>query len=195
MDTNPVYTIGYGGREVDEFIATLRRYGIAFLIDVRSQPYSRYKPDFSKEQLEAHLQRAGIRYVFMGDSLGGRPDNPACYTSSGKVDYAKINEQDFYRQGIDRLMKAQSQGLAVSIMCSEGKPENCHRSKLSNRTSAQPDIPASHIDENCQLIGQADVLLRLTGGQPSLFGDELLPGTSRKRYDPTGGETEDEPDA
>lgn len=194
MDAKPIYTIGYGVREVDEFISTLRRYGIAFLIDVRSKPYSRYKPDFSKERLEAHLQRADIRYVFMGDSLGGRPDDAACYTSSGKVDYAKINEQDFYRQGIDRLMKAQAQGLAVSIMCSEGKPENCHRSKLIGKTLAQRGISVAHIDENGELIGQADVLLRLTGGQPSLFGDELLPGTSRKRYDPTGGELEDEPD-
>ncbi|MBP6015614.1 MAG: DUF488 domain-containing protein [Candidatus Promineofilum sp.] len=194
MDANPVYTIGYGRRDVDELIATLRRYGIAFLIDVRSRPHSRYKPDFSKERLEAHLQRADIRYVFMGDALGGLPDDPACYTSTGKADYAKIAEQDFYRRGIDRLMKAQTQGLAVSIMCSEGKPENCHRSKLIGKTLAQRGVPVAHIDENDDLIGQADVLLRLTGGQPSLFGDDLLPGTSRKRYDRTGGEPEDEPD-
>ncbi len=194
MDAKPVYTVGYGAREVDEFIDVLRRYDIAFLIDVRSKPYSRYKPDFSKERLEAHLQRAGIRYVFMGDALGGRPDEPACYDSEGHVDYMKLGDQGFYRRGIDRLMKAQSQGLAVSIMCSEGKPEHCHRSKLIGKTLAQRGVPVAHIDENDELISQADVLLRLTGGQPSLFGDELLPGTSRKRYDPTGGEAEDEPD-
>ena len=195
MDANPVYTIGYGTREVDELIAVLRRYGIAFLIDVRSKPYSRYKPDFSREPLEAHLQRAGMRYVFMGDTLGGRPDAPACYDSKGKVDYTKLSSQDFYQRGIDRLMKAHAQGLAVIIMCSEGKPENCHRSKLIGKSLAQTGIPVAHIDESDEIIGQADVLLRLTGGQPSLFGDELLPGTSRKRYDPTGGKPEDEPDA
>jgi len=92
-------------------------------------------------------------------------------------------------------MKAHAQGLAVIIMCSEGKPENCHRSKLIGKSLAQTGIPVAHIDESDEIIGQADVLLRLTGGQPSLFGDELLPGTSRKRYDPTGGKPEDEPDA
>ena len=37
-----IYTIGYGARDIDAFIAALRRYNIAYLIDVRSQPYSRY---------------------------------------------------------------------------------------------------------------------------------------------------------
>jgi uncharacterized protein (DUF488 family) len=81
----PVYTIGYGTREIDAVITLLRRYRINYLIDIRSKPYSRYKPDFSKDKLEEHLKQAGIRYVFMGDSLGGRPDDPACYDDEGRV--------------------------------------------------------------------------------------------------------------
>ena len=73
LDRVPIFTIGYGAREIDAFIAALQQQHIEFLIDVRSRPYSRYKPDFSRDALEGHLRRAGIRYVFLGDSLGGRP--------------------------------------------------------------------------------------------------------------------------
>ena len=191
-DSSPIYTIGYGARELDAFLSTLHRYGIAYLIDVRSRPYSRFKPEFSKERLEESLRQAGIRYVFMGDSLGGRPDDPACYDSQGKVDYAAVAQQAFYKTGIERLAKAHSQGFGVSLMCSEGKPEMCHRSKLIGKTLAQRGIPVAHIDENDELVAQEDVLSRLTGGQPSLFGDDLLPGMSRKRYSPTNREDEDE---
>jgi uncharacterized protein (DUF488 family) len=180
----PIYTIGYGAREIDDFLAALRRYDIAYLIDVRSKPYSRYKPDFSKDELEEHVRRAGIRYVFMGDSLGGRPDDPACYDSDGKVDYARVAERDFYLGGIERLVKAHEQGLVVGLMCSEGKPENCHRSKLIGKSLARRGLSVAHIDENDELISQDEVLPRLTGGQPSLFGDDMLPGGSRRRYVP-----------
>lgn len=194
MDQLPIYTIGYGARDIDAFINVLRRYGIAYLIDVRSKPYSRFKPDFSKERLEQHLRLAGIRYVFMGDSLGGRPDDTTCYDVDGKVDYVQLAERPFYLAGIERLLKAQSKGLAVSLMCSEGKPENCHRSKLIGKTLAGREIAVSHIDENDEILGQEEVLLRLTGGQPSLFGDDLLPSSSRKRYRTSSHEIEDEED-
>ena len=46
-----VFTIGYGGRETDDFIALLNEYEIDTLGDVRSQPYSRFAPDFCKERL------------------------------------------------------------------------------------------------------------------------------------------------
>jgi len=189
----PLYTIGYGARTIDEFIVALRRYDIAYLIDVRSRPYSRYKPEFSREALETHLREAGIRYVYLGDALGGQPADRTCYDANDKVDYTKVAERDFYRAGIDRLISAQAQGLAVAVMCSEGKPEMCHRSKLIGKTLAQRGIPLAHIDESDRLISQDDVLLRQTGGQRSLFGDEMLPVTSRKRYrDPSDSMEEEE---
>lgn len=187
-----IYTIGYGARDIDAFIAALRRYNIAYLIDVRSQPYSRYKPDFSKDALEEHLRRGGIRYVYMGDTLGGRPDDPTCYDAEGKVDYTAVTQRDFYQAGIERLTKAWSQGLTVSLMCSEGKPEMCHRSKLIGRTLTERGLTVAHIDEHDEAISQAEVILRLTGGQLSLFEDTRPGSTSRKSYGPVGREEEDE---
>jgi uncharacterized protein (DUF488 family) len=189
MSQYPIYTIGYGKRDIEEFIDLLRAHGIAYLIDVRSQPYSRYKPDFSKKALAAHLEAAGIRYVFMGDALGGRPGDPACYDAAGKVDYARVEAQGFYQAGIARLQKAHQQQLPVVLMCSEGKPENCHRSKLIGKTLTAVNIPITHIDENDQLITQEDVILRLNDGQPSLFGDEFQTFKSRNRYREENDET------
>lgn len=187
MGQFPIYTIGYGARDIAGFIAVLHANHIAYLIDVRSKPYSRYKPDFSKDALEMHLRANGIRYVYMGDALGGMPDDPDCYNEDGKVDYEKVAQKEFYLEGIGRLQSAWEQQLRIAIMCSEGKPENCHRTKLISKTltaisTPGGTIPVSHIDENDQLISQQDVMLRITNNQPSLFGDDFFQHTSRKKH-------------
>ena len=177
-DTIPIYTIGYGAHDIDAFIDLLAEHQIAFLIDVRSEPYSRYKPEFSKSALQASLAQAGIRYVFMGDQLGGRPKDEACYVD-GKVDYESILEMPFYQEGIERLQKAFEQQHRVALMCSEGKPEQCHRTRLIGETLDQSDIDVMHIDENNELKSQDEVLSRLDpdpvngnqadSSQPGLF--------------------------
>ena len=178
-ETIPIYTIGYGSRSVDELIATLRQYNIAYLVDVRSAPYSRYKPEYSKEALAAALQAQGIRYLFLGDKLGGRPADPACY-SDGKVDYEKVKEQPFYQAGVERVQQAFRQQARIVLMCSEGKPTQCHRSKLIGASLTHLEIPVIHIDEQGAPQSHADVMFELTSGQLSLFGDPTF--TSRKRY-------------
>lgn len=187
MGQLPIYTIGYGARDITDFIAVLQANQIAYLIDVRSKPYSRYKPDFSKQALENHLQAANIRYVYMGDTLGGMPDDPDCYDADGKVVYDKVAQKTFYQEGIGRLQDAWQKQLSVAIMCSEAKPENCHRTKLISKTltaisTPGGTIPVTHIDENDQLITQQDAMLRLNKNQPSLFGDDFIHHTSRKRH-------------
>ena len=98
----PIYTIGYGERTLAALLAVLQRYQIEYLVDVRTAPYSRYKPEFSKAELTAALRQQGFKYVFMGDQIGGRPTDPACYTD-GKVDYDKVQATVAYQQGIERV--------------------------------------------------------------------------------------------
>jgi uncharacterized protein (DUF488 family) len=181
MSNNPIYTIGYGARDMDSFLSALMVNDIHYLIDIRTRPYSSYKPEYSKQSLQNSLESNGIRYVFMGDTLGGQPDNNQCYTD-GKVDYEKVAQQAFFQSGIERLSKAGQLGKQVVLMCSEGKPENCHRSKLIGKVLAAQGIDVLHIDENDKVIDQKQVILRLTDGQLSLFGDDFLTFTSRKRY-------------
>ena len=177
--TVPIYTIGYGARDLPALLAVLKQHAIAYLIDVRTAPYSRFKPEFSKEALAKALAAQGIRYVFVGDSLGGRPDDPACYVD-GRVDYDRVREQPFFQRGIERVQAAHAQQLRVVLMCSEGKPEQCHRTKLIGETLVALGIPVVHIDEADRLITHDEAILRLTDGQLNLFGQESF--ASRKRY-------------
>ena len=48
-----LYTIGHSNHSIDRFIQLLDENGIMILVDVRSAPYSRYNPQFNKEDLQA----------------------------------------------------------------------------------------------------------------------------------------------
>ncbi len=179
MADTPIYTLGYGKREVGDLLSALKIHQIQYLVDVRSKPYSSYKPDFSKNALQFFLESNGMRYVFMGDTLGGQPDDETCYTD-GKVDYEKLARQPFYRAGIERLHKASRQGQRIVLMCSEGKPENCHRSKLIGQTLTAEGVEVLHIDEEDQVVSQELVILRLSeGGMRAVLSlSALKPGAS-----------------
>lgn len=185
-----LHTIGYGARTLDELVAALKAHRIEYLLDVRSSPYSKFKPEFTKEALEAVLKTRGIRYVFVGDTLGGQPRDPDCYTD-GKVDYEKVRQQPFFQAGVERLRKAHEQRLRAALMCSEGRPEQCHRSKMIGEALTAAGIPVAHIDEDGRLLTQSQVMDRLTGGQLDFFGGPTL--TSRKRYGPGKDEETEHP--
>lgn len=187
MSRVPIYTIGYGNRSIEDFVKLLQQYGVKFLVDIRSQPYSQFHPDFSKEALEKSLKHYSMQYVFMGDTLGGRPKDSACYVD-GKVDYAKVREQPFYQKGIGYLCSAWEKQLCIALMCSEAKPQECHRSKLVGNTLIEQGIDVAHIDEAGAIKTQPQIDEMLTGGQLTLFSqDASMPmnkktGLSRKKY-------------
>jgi hypothetical protein len=176
--SHPLYSIGYGDRTLDQLIAVLQSHQIEYVIDVRSAPYSKFKPEFSRQTLELALKNRGLRYVFMGDLLGGQPKDTDCYVH-GKVDYDKLQTKPFFHAGIQRLKTAYAQQIRAALMCSEGRPEQCHRSKLIGEALLALDVPLCHIDEQGQLLTQPEVIKRLTGGQMDLFGQTF---TSRNRY-------------
>ena len=164
----PVYTIGHGNRKIDDFIGLLKMYDIKYLVDVRSRPYSAYNPQFIRENLKASLQENNIIYVYMGDALGGRPANQDCYTN-GRVDYHKVKEQSFYKQGIERLKTAYIKDISLAIMCSESNPCNCHRSKLISPTLATEGVTVLHIDEKGDLKTNESVMKEANPPVTSLF--------------------------
>ena len=59
-----LYTIGYQGASIDGLIAALKTAGVETLIDVRAVPASR-RPEFSKRNLTASLEAAGLTYVHL----------------------------------------------------------------------------------------------------------------------------------
>lgn len=178
MELAPIYTIGYGSRDLQEFLDLLHRFEIKFLVDVRSVPVSRFKPSFSQDALHEALDQRGIRYVFMGNLLGGRPADKECY-ANGKVDYAKVQATAAFHTGVQRLRIASAKGLSLCLMCSEGKPEECHRSKLIGRVLDSEGILVQHIGSDGTLATQRQVMDRILGCQITMFEEPLL---SRKSY-------------
>lgn len=172
MDKTSLYSIGHGTRSIEDFIHALKRYGIGYLADVRSRPYSRFNPQYNRNALQRSLEACGITYVFMGDTLGGRPEDPACYDAAGKIDYEKVKTRAFFREGIGRLEKACKKNIAMAIMCSESKPTDCHRSKLIGTALADRKIFLQHIDEKYELKTQQEVMAQLNGHPP---GTTLFP--------------------
>lgn len=170
MVVTPIYTIGHGNRSLEAFLELLQHYEIAHVIDVRSQPYSRYTPHFSRAALEHSLKEHHIRYVFMGDTLGGRPQDANCYRED-KPQYDIIRTKPFYLQGIARLRVVWEKQLCVALLCSEAKPQECHRSKLIGNTLIEQHIQVSHIDESGYCKDQHAINMLLTGGQQLLFED------------------------
>jgi uncharacterized protein (DUF488 family) len=183
MDENIVYTIGHGNRKIADFVKLLQQFDIQYLLDVRSVPYSKYSPDFNQNELKFYLKERGITYGFFGDTLGGRPDCPCCYDNEGKVDYEEVKKQDFFQKGLSRVKIAYEKELKIVLMCSESKPEECHRTKLIGEELIKEGIRIGHIDEKGKLKSQSDIMLKLTKGRNivDLFGNtENL--TSRKSY-------------
>jgi hypothetical protein len=76
---NTLFTIGYSGRSIDDFIALLEQHKITALCDVRSMPYSSRNPQFNREPLKKVLKAHNIEYVFLGEELGARPKDRSCY--------------------------------------------------------------------------------------------------------------------
>jgi uncharacterized protein (DUF488 family) len=146
MNQSTLYSIGHGVREKEVFVELLQQYGIQYLLDVRSIPYSRFNPQYRQQELIRILSDAKIRYVYMGDTLGGRPKDPACYKPDGKISYDLVASTSFFREGIARLKTAYDRQVLAAIMCSETKPEDCHRSKLIGNVLLETGIDLLHID-------------------------------------------------
>ena len=94
---------------------------IQFLVDVRSAPYSRFTPPFNRRRLEPVLAATGVRYLFAGDELGGRPSNAKHYDAEGHALYGEMALELRFRQMIDRLADG-VRDHRIALMCSEGRP-------------------------------------------------------------------------
>lgn len=150
----PLYSIGHGSRPEAVFLALLQEYGITCLADVRSHPQSRFHPQYNRKSLETSLQALHIAYVFLGDTLGGRPKAPACYDAEGKIDYRSVARTGFFRKGMEGLLALQQAEERVAIMCSERDPKACHRYRLIGPALLQEGISLHHIDEHGKICTQ-----------------------------------------
>ena len=100
-----IYTIGHSNHTKEQFLNLVTNARIQVLIDVRSNPNSRWATFANRDNLKETLESARIRYIYLGDVLGGRPsDSDSCDYQTGKVDYQSIREKEYFKRGINRLL-------------------------------------------------------------------------------------------
>ena len=146
-----IYTIGHSNVKFEPFLALLRQHQIDLLVDTRSRPYSRFCPHFNRTHLKTSLQQAGIEYRYLGDRLGGRPADATFYRADGNVDYERLAQASFYREGLESLKEAAARARAA-IMCAEADYRKCHRHWLITHSLAAEGVEVLHILHSGELV-------------------------------------------
>jgi len=166
-------TVGHSNHELPVFLALLAEHGVSAIADVRSQPTC-WLPHFERAALTASLRDAGIDYVFLGQELGARRNEPECYDDS-RADYERIARLPAFRKGLLRV-RVGLENHRICLLCAEKEPLDCHRTILVCRHLREPSIQIRHIladgtpeDHACT----EQRLVKLTDVQPTLFEPDL----------------------
>ena len=154
-----VLTIGHSTHDSEAFVALLQRHGVTDVADVRSSPYSRFNPQFNREALANRLAACGIEYAFLGQELGGRPDDASCY-ENGQVRYDRVRKTRSFQRGIERILRDMA-GRRVALMCSEKEPLECHRTLLVAQALRAQGVAVEHILADGELETHAAAMDRL----------------------------------
>src|SRR5260370_10072326 len=141
--TKTVYNIGHSNGTAERLVSLLIQHGVGTVGDVRSQPFSRFNPQFNREDLARVLKASGLEYLFLGHELGARSSNSACYRD-GRAQYSLIAKTPLFEQGIDRLQAAM-EDRRLAILCAEQEPLTCHRSILIGRHLHERDFDVRHL--------------------------------------------------
>src|SRR3990167_584374 len=128
-----LYTIGYEGRSIDDFVTILKNAGVTRLIDVREIPLSR-KRGFSKSSLKQRLEEENIEYAHY-KALGSPTE--IRHKLRADWDYDHFFEAfSSYLAGkmdvIEEVYEYLSDGINC-LMCFEQIPEQCHRSCVAKK--------------------------------------------------------------
>ena len=156
IQVNEIFTIGHSTRKIDDFISLLKNYHINTLIDVRTVPYSRFNPQYRQVNLIRSLKDAGINYLFLGVELGGKPKNSSLY-ENGKPNYTAIKQTPGFAIGMEKVLKLVEQNIKVTLMCSEGDQNHCHRKHLISDELVKFGIIVLHINKSGGIEQQVKV--------------------------------------
>jgi uncharacterized protein (DUF488 family) len=175
-ELNPVYTIGHSNFELDVFLAMLRDHGVELLIEVRSRPQSGRFPQFSQPAFQVAVEAAGVAYLFLGEELGGRPDDADVYTNQGIVDYRRRRKSYAFRAGIERVLQ-EAESRSVALLCAEEDPLECHRFLMICPELVAAGVRPLHIRKGSKLETQeaAENRLLAASGLSSVAGNTLFP--------------------
>jgi uncharacterized protein (DUF488 family) len=168
------FTVGHSSHAPEHLLSLLTTHRIGVVVDTRSSPYSRFAPHFDREALKEALTTAHIRYLWMGDVVGGRPRDESCYDAEGRVLYSRVAAQEDFQAAIARLEKGAAE-FRLALLCSEEDPAHCHRRLLVTRVLIERGATVVHIRGDGSLDSEAEVAAKsgkpLAGAQPALFAE------------------------
>ena len=186
---NPrVLTIGHSNHSFEHFLDLLRTHSVEVVADTRSYPYSEYAPHFDREPLKQKLIEAGLKYVDLGQELGGRPKGAEFYDSKGRVFYDKVAATSSFQEGLSRLENGIHK-FTVAILCSEENPVACHRKLLVGKVLTEHSFAVEHIRGDGRVQSDAEVSASTASSsiQPELFAEakarpwKSIPSVLRKK--------------
>jgi len=172
-----ILTIGHSSQPYESFLEKLVAAGVTAVADVRSSPFSRQFPQFSRDTLRAGLRADGIEYVYLGAELGGRPAAAALYTG-GIADYEKMARNENFAHGLDRVLQGATK-YKLALMCSEQDPLDCHRCLLVGRALAKRGVTVRHILPDNATITQEEIESELFKKSKLTADDLFEPPESR----------------
>ncbi len=154
-----ILTVGHSNHAFEHLLQILRANEVTAVADIRSEPYSGYNPQFGREALKSSLEESGINYVFLGNQLGARPQDPACYKDK-RVQYKLMAKTPLFKEGLKRVLSGSEQHR-IALLCSEKEPLLCYRSVLISRELEALGADVSHILEDGSLESQDETMDRL----------------------------------
>ena len=160
MTETRIFTVGHSTHALEDFVSLLQQHSVDAVADVRSVPYSRWQPQFNREDLTEDLKARGIAYVFLGKELGARSDDPKCY-ENGRVQYRSLAETPLFQSGIKRVRDG-SRHKRIALMCAEKDPLDCHRTILVARELVANGVAITHILEDGSLEPHDETMKRLS---------------------------------
>jgi uncharacterized protein (DUF488 family) len=163
-----LYTVGHSNLELPLFLKLLKNAGIELLVDVRSRPQSGRFPQFNQAVLDKQLESEGITYLFLGEELGGRPDDQDAYGPDGRVDYHARRKSYAFGAGLERVLR-ELQSHALALMCAEEDPLECHRFLMICPELVASGVKPLHIRKGSRLETQESAETRLL--ESNGFGD------------------------
>jgi uncharacterized protein (DUF488 family) len=147
-----IFTVGHSHIPLARFIELVRLHDVDTLIDARSQPHSRFAPQFNRRALQMSLEQAGLAYRYLGDKLGGRPKDSQYHLPGGKTDYLRLAQAPLYREGL-RELRQEAEQSHVAVMCAEADFRKCHRYWLITRSLLNEGVEVHHILHSGELVG------------------------------------------
>jgi uncharacterized protein (DUF488 family) len=146
MRRQSLYTIGYEKALLSDFVDTLVEAGIATLIDVRDRPISR-RPGFSKRQLAAAVEEAGMRYVLL-QALGTPPEGRLAGRRREWDRFWGIVEEKLARPEAELALQEAAdiaRGAPSCLLCYEADWHCCHRRRIAEILSERHGFSLSHL--------------------------------------------------